>query len=366
MKRSLLLLTAILLSRAVISQPPVPAFRMMFWNTENFYDTYNDSLVDDEEFLPGSSRYWTPKRYRTKLQHAFKVIVAVGESEPPAIVGLSEIENRKVLLDLIYSTPLQKFAYGIVHRESPDRRGIDVALLYRKDCFKPLREEWLRVNFPDHPHETTREILYVVGVTGSPPNSPIKGEHISSDQNHLEGKPLLADTLHLFINHWPSRSSGQSATDHKRMIAACMLRAKIDSLLAQRPEAKIVIMGDFNDEPTDASLQEGLAACLLPAADSCSLVNLSSGFMQGGRTGTHKYQGNWAVLDQFIVSRGLMQARSGLGLDASNVHIFAADFLLVEDASGLGRRPFRTYDGFRYAGGFSDHLPVYLDLIPQQ
>ncbi len=318
-------------------------YRMMFWNTENFFDTRNDSLVNDEEFLPGGERYWTPKRYQLKLQHTFKVIAAVGGWEPPAVIGLCEVENRKVLNDLYYGTPLCKFPYGIVHKESPDKRGIDVAMLYRKDRLRLIRARWFRVDFEESPGETTRDLLYAMLV---PANDT-----------------LMLDTLHVFVNHWPSRSGGQSESDHKRLTVARLLRSKIDSLMQGSPQAKVVITGDFNDEPSDYSVSGGLGACSVKKkSDTCRLVNLSSVFMDDARTGTHKFDGNWSVLDQFIVSGAMLKDESGFACTPADAHIFSAPFILVNDENGLGKRPFRTYDGYRYAGGFSDHLPVFLDL----
>ena len=348
-------------------------FRIMFWNTENFYDTRKDSLTNDEEFLPTGTRFWTPKRYHMKLLHAFKVFTAIGGWEPPDIIGLCEIENRKVLTDLIYDTPLCKFEYGIVHKDSPDKRGIDVGMLYRKDTFRPLLSQWIRVRFPDQPYETTRDIMYVKGIARgkSTDKDSLRKVRDSISVKSIQGTADIPeikyymDTLHVFINHWPSRSAGQARTDNKRLAAARILRACIDSLLEHEPGAKIIITGDFNDEPSDYSLTHGLGTCSTShSADSCRLMNLSAALQADGRRGTHKFDGNWAVLDQLIVSGQLLKSKTGLFCRQEDARIFSADFLLVEDENGLGRRPFRTYDGYRYTGGFSDHLPVYLDLWP--
>jgi hypothetical protein len=333
-----------------------PDLRIMFWNTENFYDTHRDSLIDDREFLPDGSRFWTPKRYKTKLLHTYKTIIALGGWEPPDIIGLSEIENRRVLNDLLYQTPLGKYSYGIVHKDSPDKRGIDVAILYRKDKFRTLVSKWIPVVFPDHPGDKTRDIVYVKGII-------FKYKKESSNVNFRKDSIIITDTLHLFFNHWPSRSAGQMETDNKRWIAARTLKSRVDSILMTDKNARIFISGDFNDEPTDYSVKDGLVACGQgTGSDSCFLQNLSAQFQVSGKMGTHKYQAEWAVLDQLIVSKGLLSGKYGLRCSASDAHIFNADFLLVEDESGMGRKPLRTYDGYRYAGGFSDHLPVYLDL----
>lgn len=341
------------------SQPPLtkrPDLRIMFWNTENFYDTQRDSSIDDRDFLPDGSRCWTPKRYKTKLIQAYKTIVALGGWEPPDIIGLCEIENRRVLNDLLYQTPLGKFSYGIVHKDSPDKRGIDVAMLYRKDRFKVLACKWIPVKFPDHPGDKTRDIVYVKGMA-------IRRKSKITDMKFRRDSLIVIDTLHLFFNHWPSRSAGQMETDNKRWIAARTLKSQVDTIFLTDKSARIFISGDFNDEPCDFSVKEGLGTCNPETLfDSCRLINLSSQFQGHGQTGTHKYQAEWTVLDQILVSGELLKGNHGLHCSPSDAHIFNADFLLTEDESGLGRKPFRTYDGYRYAGGFSDHLPVYLDL----
>jgi predicted extracellular nuclease len=173
----------------------------------------------------------------------------------------------------------------------------------------------------------------------------------------------LSDTIHIFLNHWPSRSAGQMASENRRMWVAQTLRLQIDSLLMKYPTAKIVIAGDFNDEPHDISLTRGLGACAETSSnDTCHLVNLSAQYQGAGKRGTHKYQGEWSVLDQLIISNTLLHSMHGLHCNSADAHIFDEDFLLVDDENGLGKRPFRTYDGYRYAGGFSDHLAIYLDL----
>jgi predicted extracellular nuclease len=332
-----------------------PDFRIMFWNTENFYDTQRDSSIDDREFLPDGSRFWTPKRYKTKLLHTYKTIVALGGWEPPEIIGLCEIENKKVLNDLIQQTPLGKFQYGIIHKDSPDKRGIDVAMLFRKDKFKILGCNWISVIFPHNLSEKTRDIVYVKGVA-------IRKRPRLQELNRNDSL-IGIDTLHLFFNHWPSRLSGQMQTEYKRRTAATTLKLHVDSILSVDKNARIIICGDFNDEPTDYSVKTVLDCCIPGStADTCKLLNLSARFMGHGQMGTHKYQSEWAVLDQLIVSSGLYSGKFGLKCSLLDAHIFTADFLLVEDETGLGRKPFRTYDGYRYAGGFSDHLPVYLDL----
>jgi hypothetical protein len=229
-------------------------------------------------------------------------------------------------------------------------------MLYRKDKFKILTSNWFPVIFPDHLSEKTRDIVYVKGIV-------YRSKPRSGAMYKRNDSLIIVDTLHLFFNHWPSRSAGQLETDNKRMVAAIVLKSKVDSILKINNKARIFISGDFNDEPADYSVRDGLNSCFTgEITDSCQLNNLSAQFQGHGQQGTHKYQAEWAVLDQIIVSNGLLCGHNGLHCSPSDAHIFNADFLLIEDETGLGRKPFRTYDGYRYTGGFSDHLPVYLDL----
>lgn len=313
--------------------------RVMFYNVENLFDTVNDTLIRDEEFLPDGEKKWSNDKFYTKLNHIYKVMISCGEWDPPAIVGLCEIENRFVLEKLIYNTPLKKFDYRICHYDSPDERGIDVALIYRKAYFTPDTSYPISVRFPFEPGNKTRDILYVKGVIGS------------------------GETLHIFVNHWPSRYGGYQATAPNRNYCAQVLRNSVDSVCKNDSSARILIMGDFNDGPYDESLKNHLGA----AVDSFSLskdglVNLSAIFDREEHVGTLKYKENWDVFDQLIVSGNLLNDTAGLYVTKQEANIHNPDFLFMEDEKYLGIRPFRTYLGFRYIGGYSDHLPVYLDL----
>lgn len=312
--------------------------RVMFYNVENFFDTVNDPSTNDNAFTPDGSMRWTVSRYRDKRNNIFRVIAHIGEWDPPAIVGLCEIENRGVLEDLIQNTPLMKYPYRIVHKDSPDQRGIDAALLYRDDYLKCIAQQFIRVRFPDK-RKHTRDILYATLRT------------------------LNGDTLHVFVNHWPSRSGGQRQSEPGRMLAASLVRNKVDSIFTCNPLAHIVITGDMNDGPLDNSLRKELKALTDTAqAKPSALFNLSAYKMKES-TGTIKYQGKWSVFDQIIVSGGLL--RGTLRTDVSLCHIFRADYLFEPDNRYQGVKPFRTYLGPKYNKGFSDHLPVYLDIFCQ-
>ena len=314
-------------------------YRILFYNVENLFDTKDDSLKNDAEFLPQGEKYWTWKKYQDKCSKVAKIITAVGGWELPEIVGLCEIENKRTLNGILYSTPLKKANYKTIHKESPDHRGIDVALFYQPDRFFPIDTSFLKLNYKKSSHSTTREILYVKGAT------------------HTD------DTLHIFVNHWPSRWGGQLESEHKRISAALLLRNKVDSIFNTNAKAKIIIMGDFNDYPNNKSLTKALKASE-PNKDIINneLYNLASILETKSSIASHKYKGIWGMLDQFIVSGALMNTNGILQAQPNNMFLFAPNYLLETDNSYKGIRPCRTYIGYKYHGGFSDHLPVYLDL----
>lgn len=310
-------------------------FRIMFYNVENLFDTADDSLTDDNAFTPAGDLHWTRNRYYTKLNNISKVIIALGGWNPPDVIGLCEIENRQVLSDLVRNTPLLKFNYGIVHINSPDRRGIDVALLYNPKTVRML-------DYTQHAVAAkglkTRDILLVKSLLGG-------------------------DTCYFAVNHWPSRSSGQLESEKHRFVAASLLRRLTDSLMTRSPNAKIVAMGDFNDDPTDESIVNYLGAHVPGhSLSGTQLYNLTRIPGEGPAGGTLKYQGMWNTFDQIMVSGTLLLAKTGLKTVPDSFTIFRFGFLLEPDETYNGSKPFRTYIGFRYHGGFSDHLPVYIDL----
>lgn len=308
--------------------------RLMFYNTENFFDTVDDTLKDDEEFLPDGLRRWNRTRYFKKVNSIYKTIIAAGEWNPPAIVGLCEIENRKVLEDLVYGTALSNFGYGIVHEESPDPRGIDVCMIFRKDLVRVIdHRAWI-------------------------PTAVRKGEFHSRSILYVKCD-VLGDTLHLIINHWPSRRGGVLAGEPLREEVALMVREAVDSLyLVSGGALKAIIFGDFNcstDDPVISSLFKS------PRPGENILFNLAGQDPKGG-LGTYRYMGTWETLDQVIVSEELLISSRGLYTERKNFRIFNPDFLLKHDSKYPGMTTFSTYQGYKYLGGFSDHLPVLLDL----
>jgi hypothetical protein len=280
---------------------------------------------------------WNKSRYTQKVNSVYKVITAAGEWDPPAIIGLCEIEKRKILEDLTTLTYLSKFKYEIIHKESPDSRGIDVCLIFRKDLSDLLYYRYL---IPaDYNAETfaTRSILYSKWL--------IKG-----------------DTIHLFLNHWPSRRGGVLAGEPRRESIARMLRIKTDSIFdAQNGEAKIIIAGDFNCSPADNEVSV-LTEENSIGKSSGKFVNLTADLSRKG-SGTYRYQGTWEMIDQIMVSETLLNSMKGICTSHDGLKIFKPEFLLVKDPRYPGYTPFSTYSGYRYQGGFSDHLPLIIDLF---
>ncbi len=319
------------------------SFRVMFYNVENLFDTKDDSLKDDNDFLPEGFMHWTPWKYWEKLRNITRVITAVGGMQSPALVGLCEVENDSVIFDLTKRSPLRAQEYAYIVSDSPDERGIDVALLYQRHQFKLLESREYEIRFGRRNNRPTRNILHAVG-------------------NLING-----DTLDVFVCHFPSRSDGERETEPLRIAAAALLREKTDSLFLTRKSAHILIMGDFNDHPDNKSLSRTLRAQRVSALpNEKGLYNLFCHRMKERDFGSYKYQGRWEVLDQFIVSGKLLMESNSLCIKESEAHLFKAPFLLEEDVRYFGKRPFRTHLGPRYLGGFSDHLPVYTDLIVRQ
>jgi hypothetical protein len=316
--------------------------RVAFYNAENLFWPEDDSLTRDDDFTKEGLKRWSFYRYQQKLNNIYKVLMALGGWEPPAVVGFCELEHKKVLEDLINKTPLRKYGYEIVHQESPDRRGIDVGFIYRKSKFEYLNHEAMRVNFPFDSTLRTRDVL------------------------HVQGRVLGRDTLSVFVNHWPSRWGGQAKSEPKRVYVASMVRARIDELYQEQPNLKAVVMGDMNDHSYNISLVETLRAKgKKEEVRKGDLFNYMDGLGKNWQLGSHKYQGHWGTLDHLIVSEPLLneQRPNYLRATEDGAHIFAARFLLEEDTKHLGLQPFRTYAGPRFIGGFSDHLPIYIDLM---
>jgi len=307
-------------------------YTVVSYNVENLFDTVDDPKIPDEEFLPTSEKKWDSERYQKKLNNLVRVITEINPKELPEIVGLVEVENRTVLEDLIRTGVLKNQKYGIIHEESPDYRGIDVALIYRQDAFQEVSHETLPVVFPDDPEFKTRDILHVTG-------------------------KIKKKTVHVFVNHWPSRIGGDEKTEPKRVLAASVLKSKIDQILAEDPSARIIIMGDMNDEPANKSLYETLGA---ESPDSgARLVNLMMPD-DAKSMGTYFYNGSWNMLDNLVVSDALIKGRRFQVDDKG--FIFTNDWMTFTNKNGV-KTPNRSYVGNKYVAGVSDHFPVYLKIF---
>ena len=304
-------------------------FRVMFYNVENLFDTIDEPGREDEEFTPNGSRHWSNKRYYNKLNNLAKVITSLGGWDTPVLIGLCEVENEKVVHDLTTYSPLRNQQYRYIITESDDARGINVALLYQRDRFKYLYHNCIRIHFPYNPQKKTRDVL------------------------HVTGQIITGDTLDVFVCHFPSRRNGQWASEPDRIRTASVVRATIDSLIIGRPHANILIMGDFNDEPSDKSLAQVLV--------KDDLHNLFLPVSQHSRTGSYKFGEQWNFLDQIIVSAHLLDKQRSFHVIPESARIFQAEFLLIEDRTHGGKRPKKTFHGYRYEGGYSDHLPVLVD-----
>ncbi len=306
--------------------------RLMFYNVENLFDTSDDTLKDDNEFLPYGPKRWSIKRYNKKINSIYKTIVSTGDWDPPEIVAFCEIEHRSVLEDLSFRTYLAKYNYDIVHQESPDRRGIDVCLIYQKKMVKLIYFKYMIPVMEEFPEYNSRSVLYAKFGVGN-------------------------DSLHLFVNHWPSRRGGVLTGEKSRQDIASMIRNKVDSITDRNPNSKIIIAGDFNCTPDDKVVRD-----FLKSSDTIkSLINMSDSLSFCG-SGTYRYMGSWEMIDQVIVSRSLIFSENGLTTKRNQLRIFDADFLMQKDTKYPGFSPYPTYRGYKYLGGFSDHLPVLLDL----
>jgi Endonuclease/Exonuclease/phosphatase family len=312
-----------------------------FWNVENLYDTI-DGPNDDAEFLPKGGNQWTGARYKAKIEHLSEVISQMGSEitpDGPAILGLCEIENKGVLEDLVKAEKIKKRDYQIVHYDSPDLRGVDVALLYQPKYFKLKSSKKYKVILPNNPTHPTRDILLVSGL--------------------FDG-----ELMHFFVNHWPSRSGGEAKSKPGRGEAARICRLAIDSILKTDANAKILLMGDLNDDPINESVKLVLKANgKKTKLQSQELYNTSYDNFKSG-IGTLAYQDVWNLFDQMIISQALLNSKFKT-YTFTKYKIFNKSFV-IEDYGNFKGYPFRTYAGGTYRGGYSDHFAVYCFLMKEK
>lgn len=308
-------------------------YKVIFYNTENLFDAVNDPKTQDEEFTPTGTNKYTDSIYRIHLAHTAKVLGAILATEQPLFIGLSEIENKQVLEDLIKTAPLNQYNLGIVHQESPDARGIDVGLLYNKKLFTLNKQEFLKVSMVSDTGFKTRDILHATGTLSN-------GEMID-----------------VFVNHWPSRREGQIESEPRRLAAASVLKAASDKVLAANANANIIMMGDFNDYPTDKSIATVLGATSIQnMASGALLYNLMQKPATGAIQGSHFFKGEWGFLDQMIISKGLVDDKKTEIVD-KKADVFYRDFMIYTNRDGV-QSPNKFYAGSKFVGGYSDHFPI--------
>lgn len=317
---------------------------IVFYNVENLFDIQNDTLTFDDDRTPTGKDQWTQERYVQKLSNISKVLSAIGRKETgsaPDIIGLCEIENKQVLDDLVNHPNLRENGYGIVHFDSPDERGIDVALLYKRSVFLPtsFASHRLLLSKQEEFRDYTRDQLVVSGF-------------------------LDAEDLHFIVNHWPSRSGGEQRSRPNRIAAARLNRHIIDSIIHKVPTAKIISMGDLNDDPIDYSLKKVLRTKgekdIVEPAD---LYNPMEALYKKGY-GSLAYRDKWNLFDQFYFTANLI-IDPPERLKFWKAGIFKEPYMVDQKGRYRGY-PFRTYANGNYIGGYSDHFPVYILLVRQQ
>lgn len=318
--------------------PPPDSVTVAFWNLENFFDPFVDTTRAYNEFIENGGQHWTKTRFYNKRNNIYKAVLAFSKGQPIGIMGVCEVENEFVLNAVFAQTPLKRFNYRWVHYDGPDRRGIDPAIIYSKDKFQLIHSEVIPFHNPNDTAMVSRDILYA------------------------KFFDYRCDTLHCLVNHWPSKYRGELETVEARNCAARIVRRKVDSIVALVPEAKIIIMGDFNDTPESPCIREVLGAKhLSETKDDDLLVNLFAKAEDLGFKGTLKFQESWSIFDQIIVTKSLINSNS-LHCTSSDAQIVHDPMLLIEDPTYHGVKLNRTYLGPKYLGGFSDHLPVVLQL----
>ncbi len=308
-----------------------------FYNVENLFDTINDPLKNDEQFLPDGSYQWNSDKYQLKLKNLADVISLIGEEHGGcAVLGVSEVENEAVLLDLVNQEKLKKFNFKVAHHDSPDRRGVDVCFLYQEKRFEMLSIKGFTLVIPDKPDFITRDQVLMTGVL---------------DQ---------VDTLFLIVNHWPSKIGGERRSSPLRVAAAELTKHICDSIYQHHPDAKIIIMGDFNDNPNAKSFTKGLGAVgKMKDLKKNDIFNPMYQMFRDG-IGSIAYQDNWELFDQILVSSNLITAAPNTYKYIS-AHVFRRNFMINKTGSFAGY-PHRTFAGGAFLGGYSDHLPVYIIL----
>ena len=339
MKKILFTVLFVALFAAGIAQKP---YKIVFYNFENLFDTINDPDTYDEEFTPEGAKGWNSIKYNKKVGNLERVLfdIAAQDRDFPIVIGVSEIENRNVMEDVIAQPKLASANYRIVHFDSPDARGVDVGFYYRPDRFRLEGSAPIPFRMPELPNFRTRDFVTMWGT--------------------IDDEPFF-----FLVSHWPSRLGGKEASDPKRISAARQIRAIVDSVQQAVPAAKVVVMGDLNDDATDASVVEGLSAKgrvkdLTPG----DMFNPFIALLKAGY-GTLAYRDAWNLFDNIIVSGNLVDAPAGtlrlLKAGSSKFYggIFNRPYMIQREGQYMGY-PLRTFVGNNFQNGFSDHFPVYI------
>jgi hypothetical protein len=309
------------------SEKKINQYTFAFYNLENLFDTKNDPKTLDDDFLPTSGKKWNKKRLEKKIRDLGKIIHQIGYddiSHPPVVLGVSEVENAFVLKELVESEYLKGKGYNFIHFDSPDERGIDTAMLYRKQHFTVTHSEALTLQLvnDDGVRDYTRDILHITG-------------------------DLEKEEVHILINHWPSRRAGTQETADKRITAAKRNREIIAKIQGNDPDARVIVMGDFNDNPQSESVKNLVGSTFYNPME----------LLHTQLSGSLSYKGVWNLFDQILLSNNFLQ-QHGNTFRFKKAKIFDPDSLKEYTGKNKGT-PFRTYMGRKYIGGFSDHFPVY-------
>ncbi|MDO4780459.1 MAG: endonuclease/exonuclease/phosphatase family protein [Bacteroides sp.] len=338
-KLSIVFILVCVLMHSAHAQNKLAVYSVGFYNLENLFDTDDDpNNRGDDDFTPNGAYAWTPDKYQRKLSNMAKTIFKLAKEvcpAGPALLGVSEIENRRVLEDLVKTEPLASLGLKVIHFDSPDRRGIDVGCLYNPKLFTVTSADKFRYNLPKEPNFTSRDILMVSGI-------------------------LAGEQIHFLVNHWPSRFGGDKSSVYRER-AAEICRSVADSVRQVNPEAKVIAVGDLNDDPYNKSVAEVFGA-KRKADDTPAdgYFNTTWPLFDKG-IGSLCFQGKWNLFDQIIISGNL------LGKDRSTLkywktEIFNKDFLTTQEGKNKGY-PWRTFSENTFIEGFSDHFPVLLYLV---
>lgn len=339
-RKSILVFLFFAISLTVYAQ--TKPYKIVFYNLENFFDTVNDPEVLDDEFTPEGPKKWTQDKYDKKLHNMERVFfdIAAINKDYPVVIGVSEVENRNVLEDIVAAPKLAPANYRIVHHDSPEARGVDVAFFYRADVFKLEGEKAIRTIIPSLPNFKTRDILTMWG--------------------KIDGEDFL-----FMVGHWPSRLGGKEASEYKRIAVGEQMRSIADSVKQIRPDVKVVLMGDFNDDPTDPSITQGLGAKLKVKELQKGDYYAPYASMLKAGYGTLAYGDAWNIFDNIVVTENLvndttdkLKIQKAPGSKFYG-NIFKRHYMVQKKGQYKGY-PLRTYVGNNFQGGYSDHFPVYI------